>query len=131
MTRNLDKGTSLTELKRISSFDKKVEAVLIETNGGATSSFGNAVFLVVPGKKITQDDLKYAIFNADHYQKIDIKWQANKQLLISYNKARIFNYTNFWQSGEIDNWNYVVEITLKCLSSNGQLFEDDKHPMSN
>jgi len=118
------------ELKRVSSPDKKVDAVLVETNGGATTPFGNAVFLVLPRKKINQDDLKYAIFNADHYQNIDIKWEANKQLLISYNKARIFTYTNFWQTDEIENWNYVVEIKLQCSSTNGQLSEKDKHPMS-
>jgi hypothetical protein len=58
LTKNFGTRSSLKELKRISSPDKKVEAVLVETNGGATTSFGNAVFLVVPGEKITQDDLK-------------------------------------------------------------------------
>jgi hypothetical protein len=122
--------TSWKEIKRISSLDKKAEAVLIETDGGATSSFGNLVFIIVPGKKITQNDLKYAVFNADHYQGLDMHWEVNRQLVISYNKARIFSYTNFWNSDEIDNWNYVVEIKLNCLSSDGQLSESDMHPMT-
>ena len=81
LTRNLDNGISFKELKRISSPDKRVEAVLVETNGAATTSFGNVVFLVIPGEKINQDDLKYAVFNADHYRNVDIKWKANKQFL--------------------------------------------------
>jgi hypothetical protein len=121
---------SLKELKRIISSDKKVEAVLVETNGGATSSLDNLVFIVIPGKKITQADTKYSVFNADHYQNVDIKWEKNNELLISYSKARIFNYTNFWQTQEIDNWNYVVEIKLHCLSPDGQLSESEMHPMT-
>jgi hypothetical protein len=128
--RNVNSADSLKELKRVRSPDKKVDAVLIETNGGATVSFGNKVFLVIPEKKIRQDDFKYAVFTADHYQNVDINWQANQQLLISYNKARIFSYTNFWQTDEIKNWNYVVEIKLKCSSTGGQLLEKDKYPMS-
>ena len=50
-------NTSLTELKRVVSFDNKVEAVLVETNSGATVATGNFVFIVLPGKKISNDDV--------------------------------------------------------------------------
>lgn len=128
--RDPSESHSLKELKRVTSPDKKVDAVLVETNAGATTSYGNKVFLVMPGKRIVEDDLKYAVFSADHYQNIAIKWEANRQLLISYYKARIFSYTNFWQTGELENWNYVVEVKLQCSSTNGQLPDKDQHPMS-
>ncbi|RYE15655.1 MAG: hypothetical protein EOP45_18285 [Sphingobacteriaceae bacterium] len=128
--RDTNESHSLKELKRVRSPDKKVDAVLVETNAGATTSYSNKVFLVMPGKRIVEDDLQYAVFSADHYQNIAIKWEANRQLLISYYKARIFNYTNFWQTGELENWNYVVEVKLQCSSTNGQLSDMDQHPMS-
>ncbi len=126
---NLVESEPFKELKRISSPDKKVEAVLVETNGGATTSFGNSVFIVTAGKKIRQGDIAYSVFTADHYQGVDIKWDTIRRLLISFDKARIFTFTNFWQTDKIDNWNYVVEIKLQCISQDGQLKESDKHPM--
>ena len=48
----------LKEIKRITSPDKLVDAVLIETNGGATVALGNKVILVSKGKKIFEDELR-------------------------------------------------------------------------
>jgi len=31
---------------------------------------GNVVFHVIPGEKINQGNLKYAVFNADQYQNV-------------------------------------------------------------
>jgi len=122
---------AITEVKRIASPDKKVEAVLIETNGGATVANGNKVFIVLPGRGIKGDDLRFAIFNADHCSELDIEWKQNRVLSVKYDKARIFNYTNFWHSDSLQNWNYVVEIKLDCISPNGQLNDRDRNPMGN
>ncbi len=119
----------IKELKRISSPDKKVDAVLIEREGGATVANSNRVFLVLPGKKVTEDDLDLSQFTADHTQNVDIEWEHNQQLLIKYEKARIFNFSNFWQAKEVEDWNHVVELRLQCTSTDGQLSETDKHPM--
>ena len=40
------------EVSRVSSPDGKVDAVLVETNGGATTSFGYRVFIATPGEKV-------------------------------------------------------------------------------
>jgi hypothetical protein len=104
----------VTELKRIISDDKKVEAVLVETGTGATSGSSPKVFIVKPGTKITIDNLNYSVFTCDHSAgEVKILWKANKQLLITYNKARIFHFTNFWNSNEVDNFDYNVDIDLK------------------
>lgn len=116
---NASEETSLTEIKRIKSRDKKVEAVLVETNGGATVATGNLVYIVLPGQKASID--VSAIFKADYCAALDIKWKDNQQLLIIYDKARIFEFTNFWQSESVDDWNYVVEVTLENTSTDGQL----------
>ena len=111
----------MKEIKRVSSPDKKVEAVLVETNGGATVANGNSIFLVLPGRKVTSIDTQYSLFNADHTYKIDLHWLQDKRLLITYDKARIFHFTNFWHSGSLDNWNYIVELSLKSNQPNNQL----------
>ena len=112
-------NTSLTELKRIASLDNKVEAVLVATNSGATVATGNLVFVVLPGKKISNDDERLSLFRADHCSGLDIESNQNQQLLIKYDKARIFSYSNFWQVQELNNWDYVVEVVLKCTSLDG------------
>jgi hypothetical protein len=116
-------GQRLTEIKRISSPDNKVDAVLVESGGGATVANGHEVFLVLPGKKITDIPSDYSCFTADHTRKPDIEWTQNKRLLISYDKARIFRFTNFWHSDSLDNWNYIIELKLKPNDSTGQLIE--------
>ncbi len=117
---------SFKEIKRISSPDLRVEAVLVEANGGATVSTINKIYLLEKGAKI--DLNTEPVFLSDHQIGVDIAWKENKNLFINYEKARIFKFTNFWNPS-LDNWNYVVEISLHCLSSKGQLREEDKQPM--
>lgn len=109
------------ELKRVLSPDKRVEAVLIEAEGDATVANSVDVFIVLPRTKVTERDLSRSLFTADHYREIDIQWRRTQLLRISYEKARIFRFTNFWHSEVIDNWNYIVEISLSPASDNNQL----------
>jgi len=112
---------SLKEVKRIVSPDNKVDAVLVETFGGATVANGYKIFVVLPGRKIADEESHYSRFTADHTRNLDIKWTQEKRLLISYDKARIFQFTNFWHSDSLDKWDYIVELTLKSNKANGQL----------
>ncbi|WP_207532947.1 hypothetical protein [Desertivirga arenae] len=122
---------SFKEIKRVVSPDKKVEAVVAETNRGATVATGNLVFIVLPGRSISDEDRKFAMFNADYCSGLNIRWKQDRVLSIEYEKARIFNFTNFWQSDSLENWNYVVEIGLNCTSQTGQLNSTTRTPMSN
>ena len=119
----------LSEIQRISSPDKKVDAVLITADVDATTSPSSKVFIVKPGVKISRNDFQYAVFNSDHTNKmIRLSWTENKQLIVSFDKARIFNYTNFWESEDLDNYKYVVEIILNCTSKDHQLEKLDLNP---
>lgn len=117
---------SFKEIKRISSPDSRVEAVLVEFSGGATVGNSAVVYLLEKGEPIKEST--GSLFTSDHFYGVDIEWKANKNLVIKYEKARIFKFSNFWNPS-LDSWDYIVEITLQCLSPDGQLREEDKHPM--
>jgi hypothetical protein len=112
-TSNLFGDVSLKEVKRITSPDHKVDAVLIESDAGATTATSTKVFIVKPGKKVNADSLNLAVFNSDNFIGGDISWKVSKELIVSYKSARIFHYTNFWV--DADDYNYKVEVTLNPL----------------
>jgi hypothetical protein len=116
---------ALSEIKRINSPDNKVDALLVTADGGATTATANHIFIVPKGG--VAGNIEYAIFTADHSQNLDIQWKADQTLQISYERARIFKFTNFWNSDSVDNWNYIVEIQLDRSSTDSQLFDDYKH----
>ena len=95
------------ELLRISSPDAKVDAVLMRGDCGATTPYSYGVYIIPKGEKIKKS---YLIFSADHVEGESVQWIAPKLLEIKYRQARIFEFTNFWQSRDVDNFNYVVEI---------------------
>ena len=113
--------SGLTEIKRDLSEDRQVEAVLVRSDGGTLVATGDLVFLVLPGTKITRSMINEASFRADYAENLDVKWLKDKRLLISYDKARIFHFSNFWHSGEISNWNYMVELAIKPANLDKQL----------
>ncbi len=114
---------SLEEVERVTSPDNKVDAVIIKKNYGATASFIYDIYIVPKGKKV---DLGKPEFRADHVEKLSLNWSQNKLLQIKYKNARIFHFSNFWQSKEVDNFSYVVEIQLKPLSKDFSLSEEDR-----
>ena len=125
--KNKQTESTLKEIKRIPSPDKRVDAVQIEDEGNATVANFIQVFIVLPGVKITEDDRRYSLFKADHFSGVNIKWEKQQNLVIEYEKARIFNFCNFWQDAGLDNWNYIVELTLDCTSPDGQLTSPLSH----
>ena len=83
-------GPSHDEVARVRSPDGKVDAVLIESNGGATTSFWYDVYLVSSGRKPSNDSVAYlygAARNANAYG-VNLKWQAADTLVIEYLSAR-------------------------------------------
>ena len=86
--------------------DGRVEAVLKKKDCGATTSIAYSV-VIVPTGGTSQEE---PIFVADKATALDLGWSADRKLLITYESARIFSFTNFWQSREMDNFNYVVAI---------------------
>lgn len=101
------------EISRFLSSDKKVEAILIETNSGATTPLRYLLYLVSVGSSPTEDDL---VFEAIHIEGLEIKWKGSNFLEIEYTNARIFHFQNIWEpprnSPDRDGHKNAVELRL-------------------
>lgn len=96
-----------SELLRVTSPDNRVDAILMRMNCGATTDYSYKVYIV---PKTASTEKSNPVFVADKLDGELIEWSSPKHLLIEYRQARIFNFTNFWQSRDVDNFNYVVSI---------------------
>jgi hypothetical protein len=77
------------EVSRVASHDGRVEAVLVETNGGATTSFGYEVHVVEKGR-LTGNQVAWlygAGRNANAYG-VNLKWTGDNELVLEYLEAR-------------------------------------------
>ncbi len=97
------------EIGRWPSPDGRVDAVLTKTSGGATTAFVHRLFVVAAGQS-TEDEEPTLL--GDHFEGIAISWRMDRFLDVHYSQGRIFRYQNFWSSGELDEWSYLVEIRL-------------------
>jgi hypothetical protein len=95
------------EMSRAASPDKRVDAVVTKGNCGGTTDYSYRVSIVQAGKAPIDSDV---IFLADKAEGLGISWRAPKELLISYKKARIFRFTNFWSAKEVDDFQYLVSV---------------------
>jgi hypothetical protein len=104
------------ELQRVKSPDGVVDAVLVRGDGGATTGFAFAVFLVRSGtafdEKAAPFEQDRAVFKTDHHEGLQLVWTKPQFLEIRFAKARIFHFTNFWHSADVQNYRYVVEVRL-------------------
>ena len=57
-------GVKLTEINRYTSPDSRVDAVIVTSDAGATTSIGHHIFIVPKGE--SPEDLKFSILTADH-----------------------------------------------------------------
>ncbi|MEK8018109.1 MAG: hypothetical protein VSS75_014640 [Candidatus Parabeggiatoa sp.] len=88
------------EMARISSPDFRVDAILIRANAGATTSFVFEVYIVQSGDVPTEDDL---LFRGDKMEGLKLRWVQSKLLTIQYEQGRIFHFSNFWSSQNVQN----------------------------
>jgi hypothetical protein len=95
------------EAYRKTSPDGAVDVVVVRKDCGATTSVSNMIYIVKKGDSVRKQEL---VFLADKVQDLEVTWTKPKQLLINYSEARIFNYTNFWNSRDVENFMYTVEI---------------------
>ena len=103
------------EVLRAPSPDNRVDAVLMEVNGGATTSYSYNLYIVPSGDNVDGSD--YPVLTADHIKGQKIHWPAPRTLEIQYDQARIFHFENFWDSREVDNFKYEVQIREKQAES--------------
>lgn len=90
--------------------EKKTAAIHVVKNCGATTGYSHQIYIVVPGTDY--EDAK-PIFVADKVDNLAVTWLGRRTLEISYDSARIFSFTNFWQSSEVDSFLYVLKVSLR------------------
>ena len=80
---------SRNEVARVASPDGHVEAVLIETNGGTTTSFGYEIYVVENGRP-PRDRVAWLYGAARNPQAYgaNLKWTSENDLVIEYREAR-------------------------------------------
>lgn len=120
------------EIDRITSPDGAVDAVWVRGGGGATTGFVYSLYLVPKGLKFDKDSssFKHASFSADHFDDLKFVWSAPKLLEIRYKRARIGQFSNYWnywnpQESKADQ-KYVVELKLVPLTEGSVLSEEDR-----
>jgi hypothetical protein len=96
------------EIQRVESPDHEVEVVVVESNPGATEPYGYAVYLVRHGSR----DLGKPVLDASGSAP-KLNWISPRLLEISYSDICIGAFQNHWNSMELQNGLYDVEIRLK------------------
>jgi hypothetical protein len=80
---------SRDEVARVPSPDGRVEAVLMETNGGATTSFGYEVHVVEKGRPASdQVAWLYGASRNENACGANLKWISDNELVVEYLEAR-------------------------------------------
>lgn len=102
------------EVSRVTSPDHLVDAVIAEEDTDATVATPTLLYIVPTGAKITNVD---SVLLADHVENLSLSWKAPKKLVVSYSSARIFSFVNFWESKDVENFQYVVRVYLRDTSA--------------
>lgn len=95
------------EALRKTSGDGIVDFAVVQRDCGATTAVSTSVFVVPSGGRTQK---ARPIFEADHVEGLEVSWESPKHLSIRYEQARIFRFTNFWLSRDIEDFRYVVSI---------------------
>jgi hypothetical protein len=79
------------EVARVRSLDGRIDAVLLETNGGATTDFGYDVYLAAVDQRLTPRKLVAMLYGASRNKQaygVNLVWQDAQHLTIEYLEAR-------------------------------------------
>lgn len=85
----------MEEVARVTSPDRVFDAVLIETNAGATASFGYEVF-VVRHAEPTQPPPAVTLYGATRNEQAygaNLRWQSARELAVEYLQAKTVKQT--------------------------------------
>jgi hypothetical protein len=84
-------SASKDEVARLAAPSGDVEGVVVETNGGATTSFGYEVHVVERGARpgrLSQVAFVYGAGRNDEAYGVNLRWEPNDVLLVEYLDAR-------------------------------------------
>jgi hypothetical protein len=82
---------------------------LVRTGGPATVGFSYRLFIVPKAARPAKDDERLL---ADQVRNLTAAWKPSRTLELRYDEARIFSFSNFWHSKDVDDFKYVVELRL-------------------
>ena len=119
-------GPSRDEVARVVSPVGTIDAVLIETNGGATTSFGHEVYVVEHGGQPTGSpavSLYGALRNANASGS-NLKWESANALAVEFLKARSAQINQPSQSLGTQTIHFILRpgITDTTAPSGGMLY---------
>ncbi len=100
------------EVSRVISPSGAVEAVLVETNGGATTSFGYEVYVVEAQKRYNPEGqvaTLYGAIRSNSAYGVNLVWDGDEHLTIQYLEAKNERIL----SSPINVGNQRIEIILK------------------
>jgi len=97
------------EIDRHVSPDKLVNAIVVEPKTYATDAIVTTIYLVASGKEWKDEA---PIFSGDHLEGLRVIWERPRFLTIHYKKGRIFSFASFWNSRDVQNFKYEVELRL-------------------
>lgn len=103
--------TTETIGERLPSPDGKVEAVRVDREAGATVSDSVYIYVVPSGAKMS--DFGAPSIRVDKYSGIKMKWKANRDLLVTYTEAQVFESNKTWSSPFVDFNRHEVAISLQ------------------
>lgn len=96
-------------MERYGSPDRVLDAVLVERLTNATVATPIELFLVPSGHDWKTQS---PVFRGTELEGLQIVWQRPRYLEIRYKKGRVFSFANFWNSKEVQDFKYTVELRL-------------------
>lgn len=88
---------------------QKTEYLQIRRNCGATTGYSHHIYIIPTGQPY---DKYEPVLTADKVSLMTAKWEDPRMLKISYESARIFHFTNFWHSKDVDNFEHIIQVRL-------------------
>jgi hypothetical protein len=117
---------SKDEVARVVSPSRNIEAVLFETNGGATTSFGYEVYVVERGAKSSGSPAVslYGAVRNQHAYGANIKWSSPDSLAVEYLSAKSAKVNVQTQSVGTQTIQFALRegITDNAAPSGGMLY---------
>lgn len=117
---------SKDEVARVVSPSGNVEAVLFETNGGATTSFGYEVFVVERGAKPSGSPAVslYGAVRNQHAYGANLKWSSPGSLAVEYLRAKSARVNMQAQSVGTQTIHFALRdgVTDNAAPSGGMLY---------
>src|SRR5882724_5363801 len=104
---------SFDEVARIQNAQYACDAVLVETNGGATTSFGYQIFLLPRDKRPKRGDPAvanlYGAVRSERAYGVSLRWQDENTLAVEYLEARHADLRN----AELNVSGHAIRIIMK------------------